>query len=219
MQVGDGGGRVAFGRVAAIHGKDRFEVSVSDRINHPAPTPTITVVQALIKGERMDRALETLTEVGVDRVVPWCAANCVVRPDVRSGSGASAAADKFRRRTREAGKQARRAFECQVSPVADTAQVLALAQAADVALVLHEAADVPLADRGVLGGLAELSDRAGATSVVVVVGPEGGLTDEELAGLVEAGARVVRMGPTVLRASTAGTVAVGVIMAAAGRWS
>ena len=69
------------------------------------PGPEITVVQAIPKGDRAELAVEVLTEIGVDRIVPWAAARCV---GVWRGERAEKSLAKWRATAREAGKQSRR---------------------------------------------------------------------------------------------------------------
>jgi 16S rRNA (uracil1498-N3)-methyltransferase len=162
-------------------------------------------VQALPKGDRADLAVETLTEVGVDRIVPWDAARSVTRwRDER----AARALERWRTTAREAAKQSRRTWWPEVTPLAGTDAVATLAATASPALVLHEDAAAPIADVSVPGD----------GDVLLVVGPEGGVAPEELAAFAAAGARAVHLGPTVLRTSTAGAVAVGVLLAQTPRW-
>ena len=174
--------------------------------DHPEPAPALVVVQALPKGDRGELAVEMLTEVGVARVVPWAAARSVA---VWKGERAEKSLARWRATAREAAKQARRPWHPDVDPLATTADVVALLAGADLAVVLHEAAAEPLA-------AVEVPD---AGTVVVVVGPEGGLTGDELAAFAEAGARSVRLGAEVLRTSTAGPAAVAALLSRTSRWA
>jgi 16S rRNA (uracil1498-N3)-methyltransferase len=167
------------------------------------PHPHVTVVQAIPKGDRAELAVEVLTEIGVDRIVPWAAARSV---GVWRGERAAKSLAKWRVTAREAGKQARRAWLLEVTSLATTADVAALVEKADLAVVLHEAADGPLSAVSL----------DGVESILVVVGPEGGITDEELDAL--GAAHVVRMGESVLRTSTAGVVAVAALLSRTARW-
>ncbi|MEU1892455.1 16S rRNA (uracil(1498)-N(3))-methyltransferase [Streptomyces pristinaespiralis] len=202
----DGGGRGASGTVATTEGKDRLTVEVRECPKEPQPEPRITVVQALPKGDRGELAVETMTETGVDAVVPWSAARCITQ--WRGERGAKSLA-KWRATAREAGKQSRRLRFPEVSEAATTKQVAALLADADFAAVLHEEGALPLAT-------AELP---AAGSIVLVVGPEGGVSPEELALFAEAGARPYRLGRSVLRTSTAGTAATALLLGRTGRWA
>lgn len=205
LQLCDGAGRVATGEVAATT-KRSFDVRVASVAELPEPSPRISVVQALPKGERGELAVEVLTEIGASRIVPWAAARSVA---VWKGERAAKSHAKWAATAREAAKQSRRAWHPVVEPLATTADVTALIGAADLAVVLHEAAGEPLGDLAV-------PDEG---EIVVVVGPEGGLTDEEVALLVGAGGVATRLGTEVLRTSTAGLAAVAALLARTPRWS
>ena len=200
----DGAGTVAECTVTAT-GKRMTEVTVEQVRHVPAETPRLLVVQAIPKGDRGELAVEMLTEVGVDVVVPWAAARSV---SVWRGERAAKALGRWRSTAREAAKQARRAWFPQVEEQATTAQVVELLRTASVPVVLHEAASGPLADLPV----------PGRGEIVIVVGPEGGLADEELAAFAEAGAEPVRLGSSVLRTSTAGVAAAAALLARTPRW-
>jgi 16S rRNA (uracil1498-N3)-methyltransferase len=160
------------------------------------------VVQALPKGDRGELAVELLTEIGVARIVPWAAARSVA---VWRGDRAAKSLAKWQATAREAAKQARRAWFPEVTPLATTADIVALLAGTSLGLVLHEGATHALP--------VELPD-----SVVLVVGPEGGLAPEELEAFEAAGARPVRLGAEVLRTSTAGVAAVAALLSRTPRW-
>lgn len=204
VEVTDGEGLLVSGRVAVVSG-DTVSVDVVARRRLPPPAPRLVVVQALPKGERGELAVELMTEVGVDVVVPWAAARCVVQ---WRGERGARARSRWAAHAREAGKQAHRAWLPRVTELASTADVSALLAPAAVAVVLHESASVPLSRVAL--------PRDG--DVVLVVGPEGGLTDDEVAGFAAAGAQACRLGDTVLRTSTAGVAAAAVVLARSGRW-
>ena len=189
--------------VVTATSKSSLVATVSSVSVDPKPAPSVTVVQAIPKGDRAELAVEVLTEIGADRIVPWAAARSV---GVWRGERAAKSLAKWRATAREAGKQSRRSWLPEVTEMASTAEVVALVERADLAVVLHESATSSLASLPV----------AGATSIVVVVGPEGGLTDEELAAL--GAGHVVRMGEPVLRTSTAGVAAVAALLSRTPRW-
>lgn len=199
----DGRGRSATGTVLDT-GKRVFTVSVEQVSVADRPAPAVTVVQALPKGERGELAVEVLTEVGVDTIVPWAASRSVA---VWKGERAAKSHAKWVATAREAAKQSRRTWHPEVAPLASTAEVVALVRGAASALVLHEGATASLASVEVPAG-----------GVLLVVGPEGGLSDEEVAAFVDAGAVAVRLGSEVLRTSTAGVVAVGALLSRTSRW-
>lgn len=192
----DGAGTRCTCDVVAV-GKDVLTCAVLDRVLEPAPTPRITLVQALAKGSRGELAVELATEVGVDVVVPWSAARSIAKappgePPARWVSTA-----------REAAKQSRRAWFPEVTAPRTTSAVAGLP---GQLLVLHESADAPLSAAEITG------------DVVLVVGPEGGIAPEELDTLSSHGGSVVRLGRSVLRTSTAGAAAIAVVSSRTGRW-
>ena len=201
----DGLGRRAAGTVCAVRGKDVVEVEVTSAGTEPAPAPRLVVVQALPKGDRGETAVETMTEVGVDEVVPWAAARCVTR--WREGRGEKALA-KWRTTAAAAAKQSRRARFPVVGELASTSDVAARLAGAAAGLLLHEEAVAPLA----------AFEPPADGEVVLVVGPEGGLSPDELDVFQAAGATAYRLGPTVLRTSTAGTAALAVLLSRTPRW-
>lgn len=204
VDLTDGTGHLARCRVVAAD-KHGITCEVTDRIDVPAPQPRIVVAQALPKQDRGETAVETMTEVGVDTIVPWSAARCMVR---WKGERGDKALRRWRSTAREAAKQARRAWLPDVTAPVTTNELADLVRGASLGVVLHEEAG---------GRIGEL-DVPAAGEVVIVVGPEGGVTPEEIEILEEAGAVTVRLGPTVLRTSTAGTAAAGVLLAATDRW-
>jgi 16S rRNA (uracil1498-N3)-methyltransferase len=181
-----------------------LSLDVVGRGTVPRPAPRFVVVQALPKGERAELAVEVLTELGVDEIVPWAASRSIVR---WLGSRGDRALEKWRRTAREATKQSRRAWLPEVAPLASTAEVAARLAGA-TALVLHEDASASLAS----------VEFAADRDVVVVVGPEGGIARDELDDFTAVGAVTVRLGEPVLRTSTAGAAALAVLSARLGRW-
>jgi 16S rRNA (uracil1498-N3)-methyltransferase len=164
----------------------------------------VVVVQALVKGERGELAVELATEAGADSIIPWRASRCVVKWE--DGPRGEKALARWQNTAREAAKQARRPWVPQVAEPATTKEVVALVSGA-TGLVL-DASGVRLAEVSLpVGG-----------PIVLVVGPEGGISDEEIATFAAAGAQAVRLGPSVLRASTAAAVALGALGALTSRW-
>ncbi|HEY0645412.1 MAG TPA: 16S rRNA (uracil(1498)-N(3))-methyltransferase [Nocardioides sp.] len=201
----DGRGTSVTGRVAST-GKRVFTVEVGSVSTEPRPEPAVTVVQALPKGERGELAVEVLTEVGVDRIVPWAASRSVA---VWKGERAAKSHAKWQATAREAAKQSRRSWLPTVAPLASTTDLAALVAEADLAVVLHEDATDPLS----------AVDVPARGRILVVVGPEGGIAPDELAALANAGAQGVRLGAEVLRTSTAGVVAVAALLSRTDRWA
>ena len=205
LLLGDGRGELARAVVETV-AKDALRLRVTDRSTLPPPSPRVVLAQALVKGDRGELAVELATEAGVDAVLPWRAARCVARWD--PGSRGDKALARWRTTAREAAKQARRPWLPTVEEPVTTADLAGRVPAAAAALVLHESATEGLADVAL----------PGAGDLLLVVGPEGGIADDEVDALVAAGAQPVRLGPEVLRASTAGAVALGALGVLTGRW-
>lgn len=199
VDIGDGRGRIAHGAIAEVS-RGRIVVDVASRHEVATPTPRFVVVQALAKGGRDLDAVETMTEVGVDEIVAWAAERSVARPTERTLA-------KWSLTAREAAKQSRRPWMPQVCGPASTSDVVSRLAHASLSVVLHEDATERLTNLT----LAEAGD------VVLVVGPEGGLTAAEIDAFASAGAYIRKLGDAVLRSSTAGVAALSVLSAAA-RW-
>ena len=210
VELVDGAGRRATGEVTATS-KSSMSVLLSACVDEPPPSPRLTVVQALPKGDRGELAVEVLTEVGVDEVVPWAAARCVA---VWKGERVAKGLAKWRTTAREAAKQSRRSRLPVVTDLERTSDLVERVRrvVADggLAVVLHEEATEPLVR------VLAAADEPG--EVLLVVGPEGGVAPEEIEALTAAGARPVRLGSEVLRTSTAGVVACAAVLAAT-RWT
>jgi 16S rRNA (uracil1498-N3)-methyltransferase len=209
LRLGDGRGGLATAVVDAVErgaGGPVLRLRLLDRTTLPPPAPRVVVAQALVKGDRGELAVELATEAGADAVLPWRAARCVARWE--PGPRGERALSRWRTTAREAAKQARRPWVPVVAEPVTTAALASRVATAGVALVLHESATDGLAD-------AALPD---AGELLLVVGPEGGITDDEIDTLVAVGARPVRLGPEVLRASTAAAVALGALGLLTGRW-
>jgi 16S rRNA (uracil1498-N3)-methyltransferase len=154
-----------------------------------------------------------MTEVGVDAVVPWSASHSVVAWDA---ARAQRGLRRWRATVEEAAKQSRRSWVPEVTEPAGLPGVLDRVRRADVAIVLDGDAERPIADVG----LADVdgAPSGSASDVLLVVGPEGGFAPTEVAALRDAGATPVHLGPTVLRAATAGAVAAAVLLSSTPRW-
>ncbi|HLT09390.1 MAG TPA: 16S rRNA (uracil(1498)-N(3))-methyltransferase [Micromonosporaceae bacterium] len=202
--VGDGLGTLAEGVVTEV-GRGVVQLRLGRRWHEQEPSPRLVVVQALAKGDRGELAVQAMTEVGVDEIVPWAATRSVVR--WREGRG-ERSHQRWVATAREAAKQARRARLPVVAALATTDAVAQRIRTASAALVLHEEAGEPLSRVA----------PPPTGDVVLVVGPEGGITPEELATFTAAGATPVRLGPTVLRTSTAGVAALAALSVRLGRW-
>lgn len=204
IELVDGLGRRIVGRVTGVE-RSGCTIAVERIVEEPPEHPRITAVQAIAKGDRGELAVQMMTEAGVDSVIPWQAEHSVARWE---GDRAVKHRDRWALTAQEAAKQARRAWVPTIgSPIASAA-VADLIANAGVALVLDERSTVPITS----------IDFSTAHDVIVIIGPEGGLSENERTMFEDAGADLVRLGSTVLRTSTAGVVALGVVMARVGRW-
>lgn len=180
--------------------------------------PTLILVQALAKGGRDEQAVESATEIGVDRVIPWQANRSIVR---WSGAKVERARAKWQTLTEAAAKQSRRAWVPTVDHLVDSKTlpqwVEKTVAEGGVCLVCHEEGTDTLTEY-LRGTEDEQSPVNKATTVAVIVGPEGGIDEDELSALREAGATVVLLGPHVLRSSSAGAAALTLVSAVTGRW-
>ena len=192
-------GQGSWSQVVATEVKKKsMQVRVIDSGFQQPLATTITVVQALPKGDRAKEAVELLTEAGVDRIVPWASARSI-------GKGS----EKFAITAREASKQSRRFRIPEVTDTATTAQICEAIKVSDLAIAFHESAT------------SKLSDQVSSHNVehlLIIIGPEGGLTAEEIAAFTDAGAKVALMGRPILRSAHAGIAAVSAVSALLKVW-
>lgn len=208
LDLGDGAGTMAHCVVEEV-GKGRLSARVRNRWTVEPPTPQVTVVQALPKSDRSELAIELATEAGADAFVAWQAARCVACWD---GGRADKGLRRWHAVARSAARQSRRPHIPSVAGVVTTDDLVTSVRGAvasgTTVLALHESATAPLAKLKL----------AQVDSVMLLVGPEGGIADDEIGALSEAGATAVCLGPTVLRTSTAAAVALGALGALTPRW-
>lgn len=212
----DAGGRQAAAVVVAAR-KESLDLELVDAPSDPVVrTPRLALVQALATGGRDEQAVESVTELGIDRITPWIAGRSV---SVWRGDKLAKGRAKWTATVRTAVKQCRRpgipAVDAAVTTRDLVADVAARVAGGGIVLVLHEQESTPLLE---LAGELREAPQAGIPEITVVVGPEGGISEEELAALRGAGARSVLLGPEVLRSSSAGPAAIAVLSALLGRW-
>jgi 16S rRNA (uracil1498-N3)-methyltransferase len=201
LLLGNGRGGLAEAVVISA-GRGVLELALGARQFWPVSDPWLVVVQALAKGDRGELAVQAMTEVGVDQLMPWQASRSVTQWRAERGQKAL---ERWRVTAREAAKQARRPWVPAVSEPIATCDIGRLPGAV---FVLHEEATVRLST-------VDLPSTGGVT---LVVGPEGGIAPEELAQFESAGAVPVRLGHEVLRTSTAGVAALAVLAVRLRRW-
>jgi 16S rRNA (uracil1498-N3)-methyltransferase len=197
--LADGRGGTATAVVQAV-GRGTLDLTITSREYADRPHPRLVVIQGIAKGDRGELAVQAMTEVGVDEIVPWAAARSVVQ---WRGERGVRAHEKWAATAREAAKQSRRAWLPVVAPAASTREA-----AARATFVLHEEATARLST----------VDLPATGEIVLVVGPEGGIAPDELSLFEKAGAVPVRLGETVLRTSTAGVAALSVLSARLSHW-
>lgn len=202
LTIGNGSGLVVTGTVESASPQE-LALTVESAAQTPAASPAVWLAQALAKGDRDELAIQAATELGVDGVIPWAAQRSIVKWEgakVRKGH------DRWSAIVREASKQSVRPWIPEVASLASTTVLSALAAESRM-LVLDPQAGQPLS-----------AVQPDGRDLVLVVGPEGGISDRELEQLTASGAERVKLGSTVLRTSTAGPAAIAVLNSALGRW-
>jgi 16S rRNA (uracil1498-N3)-methyltransferase len=204
LRLGNGAGLLLEGTVLSAEAA-QLTLRVDDATEAVAATPRIRLVQALAKGDRDELAIQAATELGVDGVIPWAAARSITKwegPKIAKGH------ERWSSIVREASKQSIRAWLPEVAGLASTKQLAGLAATTRMLLL----------DPTATGRLTEVAVPTDDRDILLVVGPEGGISPAELLALEQAGARAVRLGDTVLRTSTAGPAALAILNATLGRW-
>lgn len=212
--VADGTGRRVRGPVVSA-APDRLEVTAESVTDEPAPAPELVLVQALAKGDRDLLAVQTATELGIDAVHPWQAERSIVRWRAEK---AAKAVSKWDAALLSAAKQARRTRVPRTQKTLDGVAVASVCGPGALVLVLHEDATESL---GEVLDEAWGEPAAGLPPVeriMLVVGPEGGISPAEVEALTGSGGRPVLLGRNVLRTSTAGPAAVAVLQHLLGRF-
>ena len=197
FMLSDGNGAWSKVKATAIKKKSMTVQVLETGFQEPLAT-RITVVQAIPKGDRSKEAIELLTEAGVDRIVPWLATRSIGKTS-----------EKFQITAREASKQSRRFRIPEVTRVAQTDQICEAIRLSDLAIVFHESAVTKLSDQITSGNVENL---------LIIIGPEGGITDRELEAFKDAGAKVALMGRPILRSAHAGIAAVSAVSALLKVW-
>jgi 16S rRNA (uracil1498-N3)-methyltransferase len=213
VDIADGAGKRITGTVTAAAPQE-LTVECGEVVTEPRPDVRLVLVQALAKGDRDELAAETATELGIDAVVPWQAERSIVRWKPERAAKAHA---KWQSVVTAAAKQARRAWIPEVRAAVDGNGLQAAVAAADLAVILHEDAVRPL--RQVLEAWHQQAGDGGvAREVLLIVGPEGGISPREVTRLCGAGAVTALLGHHVLRSSTAGPAATVLASDVLGRW-
>ncbi len=197
LVLSDGMGSGVLGPIVEVE-PAALTIEVAEVLSAPTSPVRWVAAQALAKGNRDELAIEMLTEVGIDEVVPWQAARSVSH---WSADRVERGLSRWRSTVREAAKQSRRLRVPDVAEPLDTGGLAGRIAAAELVVVLHEQATEPIAALTVPSG----------GEVLIIVGPEGGIAPEELEVLTAGGGRLASLGETVLRTSTAGVVALAAL--------
>ena len=201
----DGSGLRITATITDVQGKDTLAALVDDITTSPEPSPRVIVVQAIPKSERAELAVDLATQAGADEIIAWQADRCVSKWDAKK---APKALGKWESAAVAAAKQSRRTRIPAVRGPVTTRQLCEEISGAR-ALVLHEDATLRLKD---------LDDLDTAETIYLLVGPEGGIGEEEVAQLTAAGATAIKLGPEVLRTASASMVALASIGTLTSRW-
>ena len=189
-------------------------LSVTEVTEEPQQRPRLVLVQALAKNDRDIQAIEAATEVGVDAVIPWAAQRSIAGWPAKKAHKMAA---KWSNVLTAATLQARRARVPELGELIRGTAVTQLVTPTSRVIVLDETESTGLTEA--VNDLGQGNTEQGNTDqIVVIVGPEGGITPAEINALVSAGARTAVLGPTILRASTAGPVALAIVQTLLGRW-
>lgn len=209
IELMDGHGTKAVATVVSTSGKDTLNAKVDEVIVTGRAYPQVTVVQALPKSERSELAIDLLTQGGADTIIPWEASRCIAK---WQGAKKSKGVSKWRQAALAAAKQSRRATIPHISDPATTHEVGELIKDYDLALILHEDSSEAMKD------ILDRHVTVATESIVVIIGPEGGITAEEAEQFRRSGAHAVKLGPEVLRTASAGIVALAALGISTGRW-
>ena len=203
LVVTDGFGLVGEVEVLALGPGDQVTVKVVDKKNKVKKKPKVAVAQALAKGERSDLAVESLTEVGVDEIIPWQANRCIVKWDDKSEKGV----EKWKQIARESSKQSRRAFFPEIINCLNSKELVGIFEDFSKVIVLDPDSTVLFTDL-----VEHITD-----DVLLIIGPEGGIDENEMQLFSEYGALTATLGETILRTSTAGGISAAILLSKT-RW-
>ena len=200
VKISDGAGNWATGKVIELS-KKRFTVEISTRGFDPAPKQRVIAVQEILKNDANKEAIDFLTQVGIDEIIPWQSQHSIGKIDSKSLS-------KWQSAARESSRQSRRTRIPLIANILSTGNLISKIKDCENVFVLHEAAENRLSQ-------IEINEEV---DVFLIVGPEGGLSEFEVNSFIAAGAKAVRLGESVLRAANAGAAATSVVMSRTGKW-
>lgn len=201
IKIADGSGNWVSGTITEV-GKKSLKIDVAQRGSAQSGKPELIVVQAVTKSDRTKEMLELLTVAGADQIIPWQAERCISKWQSDSAS-------KWLVLIKEAAKQSRRVKLPLLSDEVSTNQLVKLINPNDKVIILHESAS---------NRISQINFSSEIQRVFIIIGPEGGISDAEIAQLEAVGAVTARMGDLVLRSAHAGFAALAAIQSSIGRW-
>jgi 16S rRNA (uracil1498-N3)-methyltransferase len=201
IKISDGVKKWVSGSIIEISKKE-LTISISERGDFEEKKPELVLVQAVTKSERNKEMLELAIEAGVDRIIPWQAERSISKWQ-------SDSAQKWEIGIKEACKQARQVRLPKLMPMLTTAGVVQLLSKDARIIVFHESASEKFA---------QLQLPESLSSIYLVIGPEGGISQSELSIFENGGSKIVRLGETVLRSAHAGFAAISAVQTKLGRW-
>jgi 16S rRNA (uracil1498-N3)-methyltransferase len=201
IKIADGSGNWVSGTITEVN-KRSLKIDVAQRGSAQAGKPELVVVQAVTKSDRTKEMLELLTVGGADQIIPWQAERCISKWQ-------SDSAQKWMSSIKESAKQARRVKLPILADEVTTNQLVKLFQSTDKVVILHE---------GAMTGISQLNLSNNLERIILIIGPEGGISDAEISQFENAGAVTARLGDLVLRSAHAGFAALAAIQSSIGRW-
>jgi 16S rRNA (uracil1498-N3)-methyltransferase len=201
IKISDGVGNWVSGPIVEIAKKELF-ISITERGEIQAAKPELVLVQAITKSDRNKEMLELAVEAGVDRIIPWQSERSISKWQ-------SDSEQKWQVGIKQSCKQARQVKLPQLMQVMSTSEVIKSIGEGGFGIVFHEEASTKFSD---------LTIPNSQSSVYLLIGPEGGISEQELLSFQNNGSKVVRLGDTVLRSAHAGFAALSAVQTKLGRW-
>jgi 16S rRNA (uracil1498-N3)-methyltransferase len=205
--ISNGADREALAEVVEMYKENVLLRIVEERPISGEPRIPVWIAQSLPKGDKFETVIQKGTEIGAARFIPFVSARTVVQYDARKEAKRL---DRWRKIAKEAAEQAHRGRIPGVDEPLSWKQLLELVPKTALALFCYEKEGGSLLRDAVTA--AKLHERRGDGPVLIVIGPEGGFTEEEAKAAEEAGCAVVGLGPRILRTETAGIVALSCLM-------
>ncbi len=201
IKISDGVRNWVSGPIIEIAKKELI-ISITDRGEIQSTMPELVLVQAITKSDRNKEMLELAVAAGVDRIIPWQA-------DRSISKWQSDSTQKWQAGIKQSCKQARQIKLPQLMKVMNTSEVVKVIGSEGFGIVFHEGAPTKLSEITIPNSL---------TAVYLIIGPEGGISEQELELFQNANSKVVRLGETVLRSAHAGFAALSAVQTKLGRW-